>query len=138
MLRPKFSEMSKNYLADCQKMSRQNDFESHQKFEENLAADKLEQYYREMPPLLPIYETFETKTNQDNDYKFCTSKKRSRRSKTSKNIIYWIYDQLCEGHPCVEWVDRSKLRFRIIDQHKLATLWGEHKNNDAMDFNKFA
>ena len=66
------------------------------------------------------------------------SKTMNRPRKTARNIINWIYEQLCNGNPCVAWVNREKLRFRIIDQHKLAQLWGQHKKNNAMDFNKFA
>ena len=65
-------------------------------------------------------------------------KMRKQRRKGSRNIIAWIYNQLCEGNPCVEWVDRLKLRFRINDQNKLASLWGKLKKNNAMDFNKFS
>ena len=65
-------------------------------------------------------------------------KMRRQRIKRSRNIIAWIYNQLCEGNPCVEWVDRLKLRFQINDQNKLASLWGKRKKNDTMDFNKFS
>ena len=65
-------------------------------------------------------------------------KMRKHRRKGSRNIIAWIYNQLCEGNPWVEWVDRLKLRFRINDQNKLARLWGKRKKNNAMDFNKFS
>merc|ERR1712126_340276 len=63
---------------------------------------------------------------------------RNRRSKKSENIVSWIYNQLCEENPCVEWVDRLKLRFQINDPNKLASLWGKRKKNDAMDFDKFS
>ena len=65
-------------------------------------------------------------------------KSKSRRKRTSTNIIKWIYERLCNEDPCVEWIERSSLTFRIVQQHKLAELWGEYKNNSSMNFNKFA
>jgi len=64
--------------------------------------------------------------------------RRNSRMRSSTNIIKWIYELLCNQSPCIEWIDQRSLRFRIVDQHKLAQLWGQHKKNASMDFNKFA
>ena len=65
-----------------------------------------------------------------------------RGKKASTNIIKWIYDLLCQEdqmyNDVVKWTNRSKLEFCIRNQHKLAGLWGQHKCNPKMNFNKFA
>ncbi|KAJ7390643.1 hypothetical protein OS493_023354 [Desmophyllum pertusum] len=38
----------------------------------------------------------------------------------------------------VEWTRERKYEFRILQPAKLATLWGEHKKNPAMNFEKLA
>ena len=63
---------------------------------------------------------------------------RTRRGKKSINIIKWIYEMLRKGDPCVQWINQGRLIFRITQQHRLAELWGEHKSNPKMNFNKFA
>ena len=66
------------------------------------------------------------------------SMRRNSRTRRSTNIIKWIYELLCNQSPCIEWIDQRSLKFRIVDQHQLAQLWGQHKKNASMDFNKFA
>ena len=61
-----------------------------------------------------------------------------RRNRTSTNIIKWLYDLLCKGDPCIRWLDQEELKLLIVDQHRLATLWGIHKGNTKMNYNKFA
>ena len=63
---------------------------------------------------------------------------KSRRNRTSTNIIKWVYDLLCKGDPCIRWVNRHELKLLIVDQHRLARLWGIHKGNTKMNYNKFA
>lgn len=63
---------------------------------------------------------------------------RIRRGRKSTNIIEWIYEMLRKEDPCVQWISQGSLTFRIIRQHRLAELWGRHKNNPRMNFNKFA
>ena len=86
---------------------------------------------------LPEKEKAASNSSSDVSGKIRKSSK-SRRNRTSTNIIKWVYDLLCKGDPCIRWVNPDKLELLIVDQHRLATLWGIHKGNAKMNYNKFA
>ena len=86
---------------------------------------------------LPEKEKAASNSSSDVSGKIRKSSK-SRRNRTSTNIIKWVYDLLCKGDPCIRWVNRHELKLLIVDQHRLARLWGIHKGNTKMNYNKFA
>ncbi len=51
-----------------------------------------------------------------------------------RNLLNFILELLTTRQTCVEWVDKPKQVFQIVNPDQLTKLWGEHKNNVKMSF----
>ncbi|KAM7535967.1 hypothetical protein Aperf_G00000103397 [Anoplocephala perfoliata] len=73
-----------------------------------------------------------------------TSFERPRKTGTSRNggrkrnLLNFILELLTTRQTCVEWVDKPKQVFQIVNPDQLTRLWGEHKNNVKMSFDSLS
>lgn len=58
----------------------------------------------------------------------------SRNGGRKRNLLNFILELLTTRQTCVEWVDKPKQVFQIVNPEQLTKLWGEHKNNIKMSF----
>lgn len=58
----------------------------------------------------------------------------SRNGGRKRNLLNFILELLTTRQTCVEWVDKPKQVFQIVNPEQLTKLWGEHKNNVKMSF----
>uniref|UniRef100_A0A5K3EYE0 ETS domain-containing protein n=2 Tax=Mesocestoides corti TaxID=53468 RepID=A0A5K3EYE0_MESCO len=54
------------------------------------------------------------------------------------NLLNFILELLTTRQNCVEWVDKPKQVFQIVNPEQLTRLWGEHKNNFKMSFDSLS
>ena len=61
---------------------------------------------------------------------------------SSPNIYLWQFVKELLNQPqysgCIDWVERDKGIFKIVDSVRLAELWGKTKNYPAMNFDKLS
>lgn len=62
----------------------------------------------------------------------------SRNGGRKRNLLNFILELLTTRQTCVEWVDKPKQVFQIVDPDQLTRLWGEHKNNIKMSFDSLS
>lgn len=55
-----------------------------------------------------------------------------------RNLLNFILELLTTRQNCVEWVDKPKQVFQIVNPDQLTRLWGEHKNNIKMSFDSLS
>lgn len=70
----------------------------------------------------------------DRPRKTCTQRNGGRK----RNLLNFILELLTSRQTCVEWVDKTKQVFQIVNPDQLTRLWGEHKNNIKMSFDSLS
>ncbi|VDN96805.1 unnamed protein product [Rodentolepis nana] len=61
-----------------------------------------------------------------------------RNGGRKRNLLNFILELLTTRQNCVEWVDKPKQVFQIVNPDQLTRLWGEHKNNIKMSFDSLS
>merc|ERR1712141_875175 len=77
------------------------------------------------------YHTSESETEEQ------TEKQRVQCRK-APNIAHWLLTLLDENSSAIGWTHNSYGEFKILDQKKLAKMWGERKSNKRMTYNNVA
>merc|ERR1711860_197635 len=62
---------------------------------------------------------------------------RREQNRKSPNISHWLLSLLDENSSAIGWTNNSR-EFKILDQKKLAKMWGERKGNKRMTYNNVA
>ncbi|KAL5109262.1 Protein FEV [Taenia crassiceps] len=70
----------------------------------------------------------------DRPRKTCAQRNGGRK----RNLLNFILELLTTRQTCVEWVDKTKQVFQIVNPDQLTRLWGEHKNNIKMSFDSLS
>ncbi|EUB61470.1 Ecdysone-induced protein 74EF [Echinococcus granulosus] len=70
----------------------------------------------------------------DRPRKTCAPRNGGRK----RNLLNFILELLTTRQTCVEWVDKPKQVFQIVNPDQLTRLWGEHKNNIKMSFDSLS
>merc|ERR1711953_345485 len=76
----------------------------------------------------------------DEEYHTSESQTEKRRVQCRKapNIAHWLLTLLDENSSAIGWTHNSHGEFKILDQKKLAKMWGERKGNKRMTYNNVA
>merc|ERR1711862_442227 len=76
----------------------------------------------------------------DEEYHTSESETEERRVQCRKapNIAHWLLTLLDENSSAIGWTHNSHGEFKILDQKKLAKMWGERKGNKRMTYNNVA
>merc|ERR1712024_262023 len=77
------------------------------------------------------YHTSESETEEQTE-------KRRVQCRKAPNIAYWLLTLLDENSSAIGWTHKSHGEFKILDQKKLAKMWGERKGNKRMTYNNVA
>ena len=75
-----------------------------------------------------------TSSGQERPRKACYPRSGGRK----RNLLNFILELLTTRQTCVEWVDKPKQVFQIVNPDQLTRLWGEHKNNIKMSFDSLS
>jgi len=78
------------------------------------------------------YNTSESETEEQTE-----NNKRREQNRKSPNISHWLLSLLDENSSAIGWTNNSG-EFKILDQKKLAKMWGERKGNKRMTYNNVA
>merc|ERR1711874_191567 len=77
------------------------------------------------------YHTSESETEEQTE-------KRRVQCRKAPNIAHWLLTLLDENSSAIGWTHNSHGEFKILDQKKLAKMWGERKGNKRMTYNNVA
>merc|ERR1712045_401155 len=77
------------------------------------------------------YHTSESETEEQTE-------KRRVQCRKAPNIAHWLLTLLDENSSAIGWTHKSHGEFKILDQKKLAKMWGERKGNKRMTYNNVA
>merc|ERR1712038_1642694 len=77
------------------------------------------------------YQTSESETEEQTE-------KRRVQCRKAPNIAHWLLTLLDENSSAIGWTHNSHGEFKILDQKKLAKMWGERKGNKRMTYNNVA
>merc|ERR1711884_524803 len=77
------------------------------------------------------YQTSESETEEQTE-------KRRVQCRKAPNIAHWLLTLLVENSSAIGWTHNSYGEFKILDQKKLAKMWGERKGNKRMTYNNVA
>merc|ERR1711953_1199291 len=77
------------------------------------------------------YHTSESETEEQTE-------KRRVQCRKAPNIAHWLLTLLDENSSAIGWTHNSYGEFKILDQKKLAKMWGERKGNKRMTYNNVA
>merc|ERR1739836_37275 len=77
------------------------------------------------------YQTSESETEEQTE-------KRRVQCRKAPNIAHWLLTLLDENSSAIGWIHNSYGEFKILDQKKLAKMWGERKGNKRMTYNNVA
>merc|ERR1712062_482686 len=77
------------------------------------------------------YHTSESETEEQTE-------KRRVQCRKAPNIAHWLLTLLDENSNAIGWTHNSYGEFKILDQKKLAKMWGERKGNKRMTYNNVA
>merc|ERR1712062_453100 len=77
------------------------------------------------------YHTSESETEEQTE-------KRRAQCRKAPNIAHWLLTLLDENSSAIGWTHNSHGEFKILDQKKLAKMWGERKGNKRMTYNNVA
>ena len=77
------------------------------------------------------YQTSESETEEQTE-------KRRVQCRKAPNIAHWLLTLLDENSSAIGWTHNSYGEFKILDQKKLAKMWGERKGNKRMTYNNVA
>merc|ERR1712062_65638 len=77
------------------------------------------------------YHTSESETEEQTE-------KRRVQCRKAPNIAHWLLTLLDENSSAIGWTHNSHGEFKILDQKKLAKMWGERKGNKRTTYNNVA
>merc|ERR1712223_1269523 len=77
------------------------------------------------------YHTSESETEEQTE-------KRRVQCRKAPNIANWLLTLLDENSSAIGWTHNSHGEFKILDQKKLAKMWGGRKGNKRMTYNNVA
>merc|ERR1711953_1582730 len=77
------------------------------------------------------YHTSESETEEQTE-------KRRVQCRKAPNIAHWLLTLLDENSSAIGWTHNSHGEFKILDQKKLAKMWGEREGNKRMTYNNVA
>merc|ERR1712062_808096 len=77
------------------------------------------------------YHTSESETEEQTE-------KRRVQCRKAPNIAHWLLTLLDENSSVIGWTHNSHGEFKILDQKKLAKMWGERKGNKRITYNNVA
>merc|ERR1712029_340643 len=66
------------------------------------------------------------------------TEKRRVQCRKAPNIAHWLLTLLDENSSAIGWTHNFHGEFKILDQKKLAKMWGERKGNKRMTYNNVA
>merc|ERR1712062_331733 len=78
------------------------------------------------------FNTSESETEEQTE-----NNKRREQNRKSPNISHWLLSLLDENSSAIGWTNNSG-EFKILDQKKLAKMWGERKGIKRMTYNNVA
>jgi len=82
------------------------------------------------------YSTDEYTSESEPEENTTTANKRTQNRK-SPNIAHWLLKLIEQKSSAIGWTGRDR-EFKILDQKKLAKMWGERKGNNRMTYNNVA
>ena len=150
-----------NETSDCEDgensdLQNSSDFDYEQASENEIAETSDEEYVPNSAQTARIAKTARSKRITKRPRKYSTdeytsdseedvqnrqvnplNKTRKPQNRKADNIAHWLFKLLAKNSSAIGWTGRDR-EFKILDQSKLAKMWGERKGNSNMTYNNVA
>merc|ERR1719461_1726862 len=92
-------------------------------------------------PLLLLLASFSVSESSESDTENDANNNNNgirQQKRKAPNIAHWLMSLVQSNDSAIGWTHNHPREFKILDQKRLAQMWGKRKNNPNMTYNNVA